>query len=93
MSKPDLQSPEGRRAYRAELMHVARGWRWTGLGIVALAAAGFVATSRLHMPLLASPLGLATVAGLVIGWGLAIVGVVKRTRYHKARMAGWPGDV
>jgi hypothetical protein len=92
MSAPDLNSPESRRAYRAELMRVARGWRWTGLGIVALAAVGFVLTSKFHLPLLGSPLGLATVAGLVVGWGLAIVGVVKRTRYHKARMAGWPGD-
>ncbi len=87
MSKPNLQSPEGRRAYGAELNRVARGWRWTGLSIVTLAAAGFVATSKFHLPLLGSPLGLATVAALITGWGLAIVGIVKRTQYHKRRMA------
>lgn len=92
MSKPDLQTPEGRRAYGAELARVARGWRWTGLGIVALSALGFVLAARWDQPLLGSPLGLATVAGLTIGWGLAIVGIVKRTRYHGRRMAGWPGD-
>lgn len=92
MARPDLSTPEGVRAYRAEIWRVARWWRWTGLAIVALAAVGFVATSKLHVPLLGSALGLATVAGLVVGWGLAIVGIVKRTRYHKRRMAGWPGD-
>ena len=92
MAKPDLKTPEGLSAYRAEIAGVARGWRWVGLSIVVLSAAGLVVTSRLDLPLLGSPLGLATVAGLVVGWGLAITGIVKRTRYHKRRMAGWPGD-
>jgi hypothetical protein len=92
MSKPDLQSPEGCRAYRAELMRVARAWRWSGLALVVLGAIGFVQTARLDLPLFGSALGWATVAGLVVGWGLAIVGIVKRTRYHKARMAGEAGN-
>ncbi|MES2444148.1 MAG: hypothetical protein V4574_15075 [Pseudomonadota bacterium] len=92
MSKPDFSTAEGRRAYRAELGRVARGWRWTGLTLVTLSAIGFVATSRWDMPLLGSPLGLATVAGLVLGWGLAIIGIVKRTRYHRRRMTGWEGN-
>lgn len=86
MAKPDLASAEGRRAYGAELAGVARGWRWTGLSIVALAAVGWVARAKLHLPW-ESPLGIGTIAALVLGWGLAIVGVVKRTRYHRARMA------
>ena len=90
MSRPDFNSPAGRRAYGAELGQVARGWRWTGLSIVALAAVGIYLTAIWDQPW-GSPLGLATIAALVIGWGLAIVGVVKRTRYHRARMAGWPG--
>jgi anti-sigma-K factor RskA len=92
MAKPDLSTPEGLRAYRAEIWRVARWWRWTGLAIVALAALGFVVASKFDLPLLGSPLGLATVAGLAVGWGLAIVGIVKRTRYHKRRMAGWAGN-
>lgn len=91
MPKPDLQSPEGRRAYRAELARVARGWRWTGLGIVALSVVGMVQMSRLDLPW-SSPLGLATIAGLVVGWGLAVTGIIKRTRYHVRRLAGGPGD-
>lgn len=67
MAKPDLSTAEGLRAYRAELWRVARWWRWVGLGLVVLATIGFVLTSKYHMPLLGSPLGLATVAGLVAG--------------------------
>jgi hypothetical protein len=92
MAAPDLKSREGLRAYRSELWRVARWWRWAGLGLVTLAAIGLVMASRQHLPLLGSPLGLATVAGLVVGWGLAIAGIVIRTRYHKRRMAGWDGD-
>ncbi|MEZ0242709.1 MAG: hypothetical protein ACAH11_05000 [Sphingomonas sp.] len=91
MSIPDLQSPEGRRAYRAELMRVARFWRWTGLALVTLAAVGFVQVARLDLPW-SSTLGAATLAGMAIGWGLVIVGIYLRTRYHRARMSGWPGD-
>jgi hypothetical protein len=90
--KPDLESPDGRRAYGAELNRVARGWRWTGLSLVVLAAAGYVMVAKFDAAW-TSLLGVATIAGLMVGWGLAIVGVVKRTRYHKARMAGWPGNV
>jgi hypothetical protein len=86
MSPPDLKTPEGIAAYRAELHRVARGWRWTGLAIVTLAAVGFVQLARLDLPW-GSGLGVATIAGLAIGWGLAITGAVKRTRYHRARMA------
>jgi hypothetical protein len=92
MSTPDFNTPEGLRAYRSELWRVARWWRWAGLSLVALGAIGLFVTSKYHMPLLGSPLGLLTLAALVVGWGLAIMGIAKRTRYHKRRMAGWNGD-
>jgi hypothetical protein len=88
--KPNLETPEGRRAYGAELARVARGWRWAGLAIVVLGAVGLVLSAKYDQPW-GSPLGLATIAALVVGWGLAIVGIVKRTRYHGQRMRGWPG--
>lgn len=90
MSKPDLTTPEGRRAYGRELSTVARGWRWTGLAIVTLAAVGYVLTARWDLPW-SSTLGTATIAGLVIGWGLVLVAIVIRSRYHGRRMKGWPG--
>lgn len=86
MARPDLSNPEARKAYRAELLRVARGWRWTGLALVTLSAIGIVQLARLDLPW-SSTLGIAVIAALVIGWGIAGVGMVKRTRYHKARMA------
>jgi hypothetical protein len=89
MARPDLSSPEGRRAYAAELRGVARGWRWTGLAIVAASVAGMFLLTRRGLPW-SSPLGTATAAGLVIGWGLAIVGIFHRSRYHARRMRDRP---
>lgn len=91
MSKPDLSTPDGRKAYRAELFTVARGWRWTGLTLVVLSAIGMVLKAQHHMSW-TSPLGAATIACLVVGWALVAVGIVTRTRYHKRRMTGWPGE-
>jgi hypothetical protein len=51
MGRPDPGTREGRRLYRRELAGIARGWRYAGLGLVA-------------------------------------VGIVKRSRYHRRRMAG-----
>lgn len=91
LPKPDLRSPEGVSAYKAELFRVARGWRWTGLALIMLGAVGLVATAKYDMDW-GSPLGLATIAALVLGWGLAITGIVKRTAYHRRRMAGSAGS-
>jgi hypothetical protein len=35
-----------------------------------------------------SNVGRAAIALLVIGWALALVGIVKRTLYHRRRMGG-----
>jgi membrane protein YdbS with pleckstrin-like domain len=86
MSRPDLTTPEGVRAYRAELFRVARGWRWAGLAVVTLSAVGLVMVARYDLPWSSVP-GRATLAGMVIGWGLVIIGVFARTRYHKRRMS------
>lgn len=88
MTRPDLARPEGRRAYAAELRGVARGWRYTGLGLVTLGAIGLVAVARTDAPWGAGLLGPATIAALVVGWAIIIVAIVKRTRYHRRRMTG-----
>ena len=86
--RPDLATPEGRRAYTAELRGVARGWRYTGLGLVTLGAIGLVAVARTDAPWGAGVLGPATIGALVAGWAIIIVAIVKRTRYHRRRIAG-----
>lgn len=88
MARPDLETIEGRRAYAAELRGVARPWRYSGLGLVTLGAAGIVATARADAPFLSSAVGLGTIAVLAAGWVIVIVAIVKRTRYHRRRMAG-----
>lgn len=88
MARPDLETAAGRRAYAAELGGVARGWRYAGLGLVALGAAGLVQVARTDAPWDEGLLGPATLAALALGWALLIVAIVKRTRYHRRRMAG-----
>lgn len=88
MERPDLATPEGRRAYVAELRRVAVGWRVAGLGTVALGAAGLIATRLSGTPVWHSFIGVASVAVLALGWAIVIVAVVKRSRYHKRRMTG-----
>jgi len=53
------------------------------LGFVLLIATRLSDASVWH-----SGIGRAALAALVVGWTLAIVGIVKRTRYHRRRMAG-----
>jgi hypothetical protein len=88
MAKPDLASPEGRRAYGAELRGIARPWRYFGLGLVLAGAILLVVARRSGADLWHSAIGRAAIAALVLGWALAITGIVKRTRYHRRRMSG-----
>lgn len=86
MARPDLSTPNGRRAYAAELGGVARGWRYVGLGLVTLGAAGLVQVARTDAAWGEGWLGPATLAALAAGWAIVIVGIVKRTRYHRRRI-------
>lgn len=88
MARPDLGTPEGRRAYRAELGRIARFWRYAGLGLVTAGFVLLVAARLGEAGIRHSMIGRAAIALLVVGWALAIVGVVKRTLYHRRRMAG-----
>jgi hypothetical protein len=88
MARPDLATPEGRRSYAAELGTVARGWRWAGLGLVVLGGVGLIVRAVAHAPLWEGLLGPGSIVLVVVGWALAIVGIVKRTRHHRRRMAG-----
>jgi hypothetical protein len=84
---PDLSTPEGKAAYRAELFKVARPLRLTGLtltivGILMLfQAQGWQSAAE-------RTFGLAGIVLIVVGWSLMIAGIVKRTLYHRKRMRG-----
>jgi len=88
MARPDLGTIEGRRAYGAELAGIARPWRHIGLGLVMLGFVLLIATRLSDASVWHSGIGRAALAALVVGWTLAIVGILKRTRYHRRRMAG-----
>ncbi|WP_396593421.1 hypothetical protein [Brevundimonas sp. R86498] len=88
---PDLDTEEGRAAYRAELRKVALPLRWTGLGLIVAAALLVVAVSRDWAGV---PEG-AVVVGygmLAAGWVLVIATVFLRTRHHRRRMAELEGS-
>lgn len=67
---------------------MARGWRYVGLGLVLLGGLLLVAARLRGESVWHGAIGLSAIALLVLGWALAIVGIVKRTRYHRRRMAG-----
>lgn len=74
---PRLDDPAERIAYMRELRQVARFWRYGGL---ALLVAALVLGAGGYAP---SPV---QVALILVGTALLIVGIFKRTRYHRQRM-------
>lgn len=86
LSPPDLESEEGRAAYRAELRKVALPLRWSGLALIVLAALVCTGASQgwLGLPESAVMVGYGLLA---IGWMLVIATVFLRTRHHRRRMA------
>lgn len=85
MSRPDLETEEGRAAYRKELRRVAWPVRWGGLGLVLLGALFTLAVSRGMFGLPES----AIVVGygmLAVGWAMVIAAIYMRTRHHKNRL-------
>lgn len=87
---PDLDSEEGRAAYRAELRAVALPLRWTGLALILLAAVFCVGASRGWLGL---PEGSVVVGYglLAAGWVLVIATTFLRNRHHRRRMAELDG--
>ena len=87
MSKPNLEDPETRAAYRRELAQIARPQRMGGLALSVIALGFFMAQSKDKAALFA---GLTYDNWgwmfLIAGWALFIWGMIIRTRYHKERM-------
>jgi multisubunit Na+/H+ antiporter MnhC subunit len=80
---PNLNDPEERRAYRRELMGVARGLRRTGVALAVLGSA-LILVNAYGTPI---P-NVFTLAAIVAGFALMLVGIGVRTKYHKRRMRG-----
>ena len=78
MTKPNLDDPAERAAYRRELIGLYRPWRWLGLAIVVGGVAlMFIRDGQFD----AWSIGL-----LAVGWAILIGVIVQRTRYHRRRM-------
>jgi len=85
MSLPDLNTDEGRAAYRKELRQVGRPLRLTGLVLIVAAAALILAVRQGVMGLNndANVIAYAMLAG---GWVLLIAAIYMRTRYNRRRL-------
>ncbi|WP_291839446.1 hypothetical protein [Brevundimonas sp.] len=86
MSLPDLDTEEGRAAYRKELMAVGRPYRLGGLALV-VAGAGYVLGSRYAGLPADETLTLVAFGAVAAGWALFLAGRFLRTRHHKRRLA------
>lgn len=81
MNPPDLSTPEGRAAYRAELRKVALPLRLTGMGLAVVGAL---------LSLGAYPNWVITLGWICFGagWVALAVALVQRNRYHRRRISG-----
>ena len=85
--RPDLSDPAARAAYRGELRRVAIPWRMLGFALVFGGAIGMIVSGRGPHSIADTVEGEASLAAVALGWVLLIGAIVKRTRYHRARMA------
>jgi hypothetical protein len=86
MSGPDLDTEEGRAAYRRELRRVAWPLRLGGLALIVLAAA-YVLAVRFDVLGMSEDSLVVAYGALTVGWCLVIAAVFVRTRHHKRRLA------
>ena len=85
MTRPDLSTDEGVRAYRNELRTVARPWRMGGFIAVLLGALMVSLGAWVEgWPLMAVNVGYGVLA---LGWALLLAAIFLRTRHHRRRMA------
>lgn len=80
---PNLNDPAERREYRRELLGVARVPRRIGVALAVLGSA-LILVNAYWMPI---P-NLVTLAAIVAGFALMLMGIGMRTKYHKRRMRG-----
>ncbi|WP_395943530.1 hypothetical protein [Brevundimonas sp.] len=85
MTKPDLDTDEGRAAYRKELRQVARPLRAGGLALV-VGAAVLILLTRQGTPGLGEWAINLSYVMLGLGWASVIAAIWTRTQHHKRRM-------
>lgn len=86
MARPDLDSPEGRAAYRSELKRIGWKLRLSGFALIVVAALLVVIAQDGKFGLTEDAVKFAY--GLLFaGWALVITAIYQRTRHHKRRMA------
>ncbi|MBB3870868.1 MAG: hypothetical protein KYX67_00725 [Brevundimonas sp.] len=85
MPGPDLDSDEGRAAYRKELRLVARPLRAGGLALV-VGAAMLILLTRQGTPGLGDWAFTLSYVMLGAGWACVIGAIYARNRHHKRRM-------
>ncbi len=90
MTPPDLNREDGRAAYRRELRRVGWRWRWSGLGLIVLAAI-WVALARDGAQAWAEQGVIVAYGLLAAGWVMVISSIAMRTRHHRRRMAELDG--
>ena len=86
MTRPDLDTDEGRAAYRRELKRVGWPLRLGGLVLIVAAAVLIMAVRQGWI----ADAGVATNVGygmLALGWALFLAAIFVRTRYNRRRLA------
>ena len=86
MTRPNLDTEEGYKAYRAELKQVGKPLRWAGLLLI-VAAAALIMAIRYQWAPIPADMSMVGYAGLACGWALMLAATFQRTRYHRRRMA------
>jgi hypothetical protein len=85
MSAPDLDTEEGRAAYRKELRRVGWPIRWAGLALITLGA-GIALGSRYGTWGLTNEALPFAYGALALGWAMVLAAIYIRTQHHKRRL-------
>lgn len=86
MNQPDLNTEQGRGAYRAELRRAGRPLRLGGLALIVLAAA-YVLAIRFDVLDLGEDTLVVAYGALTVGWCMIIAAIFVRNAHHKRRLA------
>lgn len=90
MARPDLSTPEAIKAYRSELRGIAKMWRYAGFAIILAGTAAMIFVAHTRHDIFGTREGQASIAAIALGWAFFAVAIVRRTRYHRRRLAGAP---